>query len=83
MMRVLVSCRGCHGGSDGSRADCIPEIKMVVEMGGVAYMLYAEHVREKVQAMGYMVIKRYSDNEIPIGMDIVSKKTLINNPEII
>lgn len=69
----IVTCNLCAGGEHGERADCVKQIKKIVESGKVAYMIYSEHVREKVEELGYEIYGQ-SINGITVGMYITKCK---------
>lgn len=59
----------CFPGCNGTRDLCIPMIEEIVEAGKTAFMIYSEHVREKVEAMGYQTRVKMQ-HDIPIGIYI-------------
>lgn len=63
---VIVICiPGCNGTGDL----CLPMIREIVEARKVAFMIYSEHILEKVEAMDYQIqVKKQGD--IPIGLYI-------------
>jgi len=67
---VVVNCKMCHGGDHGEKASCLTDIKLIVEDGDIAFMLYSDHVEAKVQELGYKVKYKYSESDslLPIGM---------------
>lgn len=62
---ITVGCYGC----DGTNDLCMPIIREVVETGKVAFMIYSDHVREKVEDIGYKV-KGKMQRDILVGMYI-------------
>lgn len=69
---VVVNCKMCGGGKDGEETACLGSIRSLVENEKIAFMIYSEHVVEKIKsyALGYKIQYRYSDdgNNVPIGM---------------
>ena len=63
IVAIKCSCDEC----DGMKDLCITDIKLIVEDGGIAYVMYSEHVKEKVEMLGYH-IKVFERNDVPIGM---------------
>lgn len=70
---VPVTCKMCHGGDYGEKASCLTDIKLIVEDGDIAFMLYSEHVREKLEELGYKLKLKYTEGNMdcPIGMWIM------------
>jgi len=62
----------CHIHCKGLRSLCITDIKLIVEDGDIAFMLYSQHVSETVKSYGYKVIAKYQ-NDVPIGMYVMLK----------
>lgn len=62
----------CHMQCEGLRDLCLMDIRLIVEDGDIAFMLYSQHVVEKVKSYGYKVIANFQ-NGIPIGMYVMLK----------
>lgn len=59
----------CFPGCNGTRDLCIPMIREIADSGKTAFMMYSEHVREKVEALGYHTRVKMQ-HDIPVGLYI-------------
>lgn len=67
---IVISCpSGCHGKEDL----CIPMIRNIVASGNTAFMIFSEHVREKVESIGFQTRVKLQ-HDIPIGLYIYTEE---------
>jgi hypothetical protein len=63
---------GCKKGCNGDDYPCIHAIFTVINQGNIAFMLYSEHVRSKLEQLECKIEVKEQDG-IPIGMYISRK----------
>jgi hypothetical protein len=63
---------GCIRGCNGDNYPCIQAIFTVINQGNIAFMLYSEHVRSKLEQLECK-IEIKEQNGIAIGMYISAK----------
>jgi hypothetical protein len=64
----------CNMNCKGLKNLCMTDVKLIVEDGDIAFMLYSVHVLEQVKSYGYKVIAKYQ-GEVPLGIYIMLKNT--------